>query len=894
MLKPNFRRDGAHVVHALAITGLGCFACVSVLMEHAHASVAGLHPIVVHVSALAAGQSSASSTTTEATASSAAAPATLEDRFPRNFTLDIGTATVYPPNFSAWDGRMLTGTCAMGITRTGASSQQFGTLAFTANTEVNRMSRIVTITDIQLTGVSLPESPAAQQSVQQQIQAQSQGRPLRIALDRLEAAVPSMRTGPSVPTAPLRNNPPALSVVSTPTVLVPIQGKPVLAPLPGTGLQRVQNTSMLLVKDRTGAWWLKIADGWMTARSLDGPWTVGTATADLDTAQTWANAQPQINLLAPSAGEAAMQQSNQSQTVSLATLVPAIKVTTEASEIVVTQGDPAWSPIAQSGLSYVTNTSGNVFRLDASGACYVLVSGRWFTSQGLGGPWSYVPAAGLPNAFMSIPTDSPKENVLASIPGTPQAQEAAIANRIPQMARVPLTETLPPPTLIGSLPSWKPIPHTLGPGSVEVLANCTTPIFRTAPYTLWAVDKGVWFTAREVQGPWTVAKWVAPILYTIPPSSPYYYVTFVRIYSTTSDDVLVGYTPGYFGAYEQDGVVVYGTGYWYDPYCVGGWVPVPMTYGCGANMMYNPWAGWAFGFGSGMAVGWMVGESTWCCGPYPYWGPYGEAYGPHGAVAWGPGGWVATTGNVYHQWGNVSTMSRTSGGYNAWTGNAWETHTGTAYNSATGARAAGQRGVVENAYTGNWTEGARGAGYNPTTGNYAAGTARAAGTSDGTSVVAGAGTVGNTKTGDNASVVGVKTDNGAWGVAKGPDGTAVSVGNNVYATHDGGVYKYDDSSSSWQQYDKGNWNGVNDQSTRGSLDDQAATRSDGDWRSNNAGRWQPGGDGFAGRSDGASSSGDRSWGGAEGGQGAGRFQRAGGFGGGAAGGGFRGGGGRFR
>lgn len=824
-----------------------------------------------------------------------AAPATVEDRFPRSFALDIGTATVYPPNFNAWDGHVLTGTCAMGITKTGSSSQQFGTLAFTANTEVNRLNRIATITDIRLTGVSLPDDPASQDSVQRQIQAQGQGKPLRIALDRLEAAVPSMRSGPSVPTAPLLNNPPALSVVNTPTVLVPIQGQPVLKPLPGTTLQRVQNTSMLLVQDMPGNWWLKIADGWMTASSLAGPWTVGALNGDLATAQAWAASQPQINLLAPSAGDSAVQQSNQSQTVSLATLAPAIVVSTAPAEIVVTQGDAAWTPIAQTGLSFVTNTSANIFRLDSSGACYALVSGRWFMSQGLGGPWSYVPGNTLPDAFHMIPADSPKENVLASVPGTPQAQEARIANGVPQMARVPITETLPVPSLIGSSPRWTRIEHTLGSGSVDVLSNCSTPVFRTAPHALWAVDKGVWFTASDLKGPWKVAKWVAPILYTIPPSSPYYFVTFVRIFSASDQDVLVGYTPGYFGAYEQDGVVVYGTGYWYDPYCVDGWVPVPMTYGSGASMMYNPWAGWAFGFGTGMAVGWAVGESTWCCGPYPCWGPYGEAYGPHGACAWGPGGWAATTGNVYHQWGNVSTMSRTSAGYNAWTGNAWETHTGSAYNSATGARAAGQRGVVQNAYTGNWEEGARGAGYNPTTGNYAAGKAGAAGTSSGTSVEAGAATVGNTKDGDSASVAGVKTDNGTWGVAKGPDGAAVATGNNVYATHDGNVYKYDGSSSSWQHYDKGSWSGVNDDATRSALNDQAATRADGDWRSGNAGRWQPGGAGFNGRSAGSGSGGEgRSWGGSEAGEGSGRFQRAGGFSGAGAGGFRGGGGGRFR
>ncbi|MDI9402907.1 MAG: hypothetical protein QM516_03450, partial [Limnohabitans sp.] len=778
----------------------------------------------------------------------------------------------------------------------GSPSQEFGTIAFTAKTEVNKLNRVVAVHELEVTGVSLPTDPAAQDRIAREIEEQGRGKTMHVALDRLEAAVPTMNAAPSVAVAPLLNNPPALSIVSTPTVLVPIQGQPTFAGIPGTALQRVLNTPMLLVQDGASNWWLKIADGWMTAGSLAGPWSVGTGTADLTTAAEWAKSQPSLNLLAPSSTDTAMQ-SNQSQTVSLAVSAPAIVVSTAAAEILVTEGAPVWAAISSSGLSYISNTSANIFRLDATGACYVLVSGRWFTSSGLSGPWAYVAASQLPTAFMMIPNDSPKENVLASIPGTAQAQEAAIANSVPQMARVPVTQSLATPTVIGSKPEWTKIKGTSGSGSVEVLSNCVTPVFRTASNTFWAVEKGVWFTATSIAGPWKVASWVAPILYTIPPSSPYYYITYVRIYSTTPTYVVVGYTPGYFGAYVQDGVVVYGTGYWYDPYCTSVWVPVPMTYGCGASMCYNPWAGWAFGFGCGMAVGWAIGASTWHCGPYPCWGPYWGGYGPHGAYAWGPGGWAATTGNVYHQWGNVSTMSRSSAGYNAWTGNQWSTHTGAAYNSATGARAAGQRGVVQNAYTGNWAAGARGAGYNPETGNYAAGRVGAVGTPGQTDAVAGAATVGNTKTGQSASVAGVKTDNGAWGVARGSDGTAVSTGNNVYASHDGNVYKYNDSSSSWQQYDKSSgWNDVNDASTKSSLSQQAATRSDGDWRSANASRWQSGGDGFADR--GGDSGRSSSWGGNWGGEsgrssgwgsdsGSGRFGRSGGFSGG-----FRGFGGR--
>ena len=825
------------------------------------------------------------------TSAPAAAPA--EDTWPRIFAVGSDSVTVYPPSFQTWDAMQLTGTCAFSLAAQGAQAESFGTLSFSASTEVNKLNRIVSLTNIQVTGVSLPSNPAKQNALQSGLESAGAGRALLLSLDRLEAAVPGMKTAPVAPTAPLLNNPPALSIVTKPTVLVPIQGNPVMQPIDGANLQRVINTPMLLAQDSSGAFWLKIADGWMTAPALGGPWTVGSpsgsAATSLAAATKWASTQPSINLLAPSEQDVAGN-ADKAQTASLAKSAPAIVVSTAPAEVLVIEGTPAWQPLGSSGLQYVSNTSANIFQMQATGAMYVLVSGRWFTGAALAGPWTYTPPAQLPTAFMLIPQDSPKENVLASIPGTAQAQEAAIANAVPHMARVPVDQAMPAVAVIGGKPQWVEIPTT----SVKVLANCATTVFDVRG-TCYAVVNGVWFRADSLTGTWKVAKSVPSAIYAIPPSSPYYFATYVRVYSATPDYVLVGYTPGYFGAYMQDGVVVYGTGYWYAPYCSSVWVPVPMTYGCCAAMSYNPWGGWAFGFGMGMAVGWAVGASTWHCGPYPCWGPYYGGFGAHGAYAWGPGGWAATTGNVYHQWGDVSTMSRTSAGYNAWTGNQWATHTGAAYNSTTGARAAGQRGYVDNAYTGKWASGARGAGYNPTTGNYASGRAGVAGNSDGAKVAAGAGTVGNTKTGQSASVAGVKTDNGAWGVARGSDGTAVAAGNNVYGYHDGSAYRYNDSSNSWQHAGSdNNWSDVKDSATKSDLDQMQSTRSDGDWRASNSSRWQSGGDGFGdgARDDSGSSNWDHSsFGRSDSSGDAGRWGRSSSFGGfrGGGGGGFRGG-----
>ena len=60
---------------------------------------------------------------------------------------------------------------------------------------------------------------------------------------------------------------------------------------------------------------------------------------------------------------------------------------------------------------------------------------------------------------------------------------------------------------------------------------------------------------------------VPDVIYTIPPSSPLYYVTYAKVYGSTPEVVYLGYTPGYYGTVvsKDTTTVVYGTGYYYPP-----------------------------------------------------------------------------------------------------------------------------------------------------------------------------------------------------------------------------------------------------------------------------------------------------------------------------------------
>jgi hypothetical protein len=295
------------------------------------------------------------------------------------------------------------------------------------------------------------------------------------------------------------------------------------------------------------------------------------------------------------------------------------------------------------------------------------------------------------------------------------------------------------------------------------------------------------FLGTSVNGPWVVATFVPPVIYTIPPSSPLYYFTFVHIYSYDSIYVWTGYTPGYYGTVVgPDGVVVYGTGYYYYPWVGSVYYAPPITYGYYSTMTWTPWAGWA----------WSASYGYWCacpCAPYggPYYGWCSGAYynGYGGVTAWGPGGWAATTGNMYSHWGSWSSAWRGQAGYNAYTGREYAYKYGTAYNSVTGTMATGARGAVANVHNGNYAYGGTGVANNSKTGMSFAGSRY---------------TVGNAYTGYHSTTVN--------GVVTGPNGksTTVSgsknaaggsydVGGHTVSTGDGNIYKQN-TSGGWDKY----------------------------------------------------------------------------------------------
>ncbi len=538
------------------------------------------------------------------------------DAWPRPLALPGASVLVYAPQVTGWADNRISFRSAAAIKPDGAARETFGVLNVTANTRVDRVSRTVTLDGLVIVKSDFPTLPdrGAQYAAQLQQKLASVSRTM--TLDRLQASLSAAGIVPAA--VAVDNTPPRVIVSNSPSILVPIDGTPVWQPAPGApGFERVINTRALIVRSKSEPQvFMRVYDGWMMANTLDGPWTQPfIPPTGIDAVAKQAAATGVVDLL--DGGPRANPKP------SLAQGLPAIFTSQVPAELIVFKGAPEFVPIVGTGLLWAANTSGDMLRAGANGDYFVLLAGRWFRSGALTGPWTYVAANALPADFARIPPGSLAGAVLPAVAGTPQAREALVENAIPQTATVPLKNG---PTFVAKYdgaPQFAPIPGT----ALSYAVNARVPVIRSSGNVFHALRAGIWFTAAQPTGPWTVATSVPPAIYTIPPTSPMFNVTFARVYGATPDAVYMGYTPGYLGAIAStDGTVVFGTGYRYPSWTGTAWYPGRPTYGHGATPVYNPRVGYTYAFAVGLAtVAWSPpgAQGAPSARLHPsYWGGY--------------------------------------------------------------------------------------------------------------------------------------------------------------------------------------------------------------------------------------------------------------------------------
>jgi hypothetical protein len=518
-----------------------------------------------------------------------------QEQWPRDILLPEGKITIFQPQLESFKGDKVTARAAISGQRKDMKEPVFGVAFFSARVVTDRDTRMAEFVDVKVERVGFPDTPPAEEKKIAELIEKSIAKWERtpISLDRLlalTAAIEKEKAEDRISTTP-----PNVAFRTTPSILIIINGKPVLRDVEGTKMQRVVNTPFVLLFDpATKGYYLQGGGLWFAAPDVMGKYQPVE--------------KPPAAVLEAAKRVSEPQDSSQTQPQAKSKVAPEIIVATDPTELIVTDGEPKFGSVKGTDLLYVTNTENDVFMDAKSQQYYILLAGRWFVSKSLqSGPWAYVTPDKLPVGFYQIPPGSDKQHVLAFVSGTTQAEEAVVDAQIPQTTAIK-RDTKLEVTYDGS-PKFEKIKGT----DIEYAVNTGYQVLRIKGM-YYACNEAVWFVSNNPNGPWKVADQIPEKeIQSIPSDSPVYNVKYVRVYESTPEVVYVGYTSGYTGSYIYGGTVVYGTGYVYPGY-VGLWVyyPPPITWGFAPVYVpvYGTWGygwGWSAGFVRGAAWGFAAG-----------------------------------------------------------------------------------------------------------------------------------------------------------------------------------------------------------------------------------------------------------------------------------------------
>src|SRR4029077_8497506 len=428
--------------------------------------------------------------------------------WPRTFISGADTFIIYQAQVDKWGENVIDLYCAAELKSGKESAAKYGVVWFQARTEVDKVNRLVTLDQANITKVKFPVAQDKEAELTALLEKKLPGATKTISLDRLEAELDA--DNELVKGVDVNNDPPKVIIASKPSLQVLIDGMPQMREVPGTKLLRVINTrSVILYEADKQIYFLRVQDWWLQTQKLEEPWEYAKKLpADMKKAEEFIVSQNQVQ---NPEGERTKQQPSLKESGKKAE-IPVVFVVFGPAELIETKGEPKYNLIPGTGLEYVINTSGNIFRYSAE--YYILISGRWFKGATLDGPWTFVNATDMPPDFAKIPKDNPKVAVLASVPGTPQAKEALIANSIPQTATITRSEAKVTVQYDGEA-KFVPIQGT----SIGYAENTSAAVIKVSAENYYCVEAGVWFNARSPQGPWIVAGTVPAQIYDIPPNS---------------------------------------------------------------------------------------------------------------------------------------------------------------------------------------------------------------------------------------------------------------------------------------------------------------------------------------------------------------------------------------
>jgi len=549
-----------------------------------------------------------------------------------------GVITIYQPQPESMNGNKLVGRSAFSARAMAGDELTFGVFWFTATMATDRDTRIASLESIQVKEIKLPgiDDTTRISKLRTFLNSEIPKHDITASLDDI---ITTIEQEQKLSEAVLKNDVPVIHYKDQPTTLVLMDGEPSLKDDSELKMKRVINTAFLIVQNPDDKkYYLYGGQFWYASSSLKEGY------------------QPVSKLPKNIASLDQQLKKDQKETSSKEKVSPpALLVSTTPAELIQSKGVADFANIAGTNLLYVSNSEDDIFKNISAQQFYVLLSGRWYISPKLDGTWIYIAADKLPEDFSKIPEGSAKDNVLSSVAGTQASKDAIMDAQVPQTAKVD-RKTAACTVKYDGEPKFEKIEGT----SMELAMNTTSTVMKS-DNKYYCVESGVWFVADKATGPWKVSDERPKEVNKIPASSPAYNTQYVYIYDSTPDVVYVGYTPGYMGCYVYGPTVVYGTGYYYNPWYGAYYYPRPVTYGF--SMHYNPWTGWSMGFhySSGFFSMSVYGHPGYW-GPPAYRPPYHPPY--HGGMYGGRGPTyinnstninIGNSNNIYNKRNDVTT-----------------------------------------------------------------------------------------------------------------------------------------------------------------------------------------------------------------------------------------------
>ncbi|HVT89897.1 MAG TPA: hypothetical protein VHD56_13670 [Tepidisphaeraceae bacterium] len=510
---------------------------------------------------------------------------------------------IFQPQLEDFQGNTIKGRAAVSVTKAN-QDPIYGAVWLESQVDTDRVARTVHILDVKVTQTRFPGmEDQASNSLGDTIAKAMTDQQAVLSLDQLLSMLETVQKE-NDDSADLQNNPPKIIFRDHPAIKVQYDGPPRLTNIDNSQLMRIANTPFFVVLDpRTKNYYLKGAGMWFVAPDPLGPFRT-------------AQGVPQdVSALADSSDYKDPEQPVDAAKAAALEIVTA----TEPTELIWTDGPVQMATIPNVGLLYVANTDSDVFVQIDNQQQFVLLSGRWYTAPNRNGPWTYVAPDQLPEDFKHIPPNSEQGDVLAHVAGTQAASDALADAEIPQTAAVDRKQFDQPTVQYDGAPQFQAVEDL----PITYAVNTDTPVV-FAENRYYACNDAVWYSSISAVGPWDICTTVPQVIYRLPPSCPIYSVRFCHVYGYTPDFVYVGYTPGYVGCYTYRGVVVYGTGYHYNPWWGRRYYARPLTFGFAAH--YNSYVGhWGFSFGlaAGSGGGIWIGQGSRSWGRRDPWFGYG-------------------------------------------------------------------------------------------------------------------------------------------------------------------------------------------------------------------------------------------------------------------------------